>query len=98
MNFDKLAELKEKTYSISNSELLLDAFLNDILKNDNENYNKENALKDFEKIVDMIYYWKNRSKVLRIIEKNFVIGYFESGEESEIFIDGEDWVGNGTCL
>ncbi len=46
--------LEEKIYSMSNSFLPLDMFYNDIRDNPVENYNKEQAYKDLEKIADFI--------------------------------------------
>lgn len=46
--------LEEKIYSMSNSFLPLDMFYNDIRDNPVENYNKEQAYKDIEKIADFI--------------------------------------------
>lgn len=47
-------ELQDKIYSISNSFMPLDVFFNDIRDNPVENYNKEQAYKDIEKIADFI--------------------------------------------
>ncbi len=47
-------ELQEKIYSMSNSFLPLDMFYNDIRDNPIENYDKEQAYKDIEKIANFI--------------------------------------------
>lgn len=46
--------LQQKIYEISNSELPLNSFYNDIQRNKQKNFNKEMALKDLEKIAGFI--------------------------------------------
>ena len=47
-------KLKEKIFDMSNSQLPLDKFYNDILYNTDINYDKVNAFKDLERIADYI--------------------------------------------
>ena len=47
-------DLEEKIYSMSNSFLPLDMFYNDIRDNPVENFDKDLAYKDLEKITDFI--------------------------------------------
>lgn len=51
MNYEEKQELEKIVYSISNSELPLNDFLNDIKRTTNPNYNKEQAYIDFKKLL-----------------------------------------------
>lgn len=51
---NKFKNLQNKIYSMSNSFLPLDMFYNDIRDNPLDNYNKEQAYKDIEKIANFI--------------------------------------------
>lgn len=62
-----IQKLEEKIYSMSNSCLPLGMFLNDIRDNYyNENYDKEGAYRDIEKIADFI---NNQQNQIAILEK-----------------------------
>lgn len=69
MEIKRLEKLKKKTYDITNSEFPIGDFLNDILRNRDENYNKEKALEDFEKIIDVVLYLRNQNHTLESIKK-----------------------------
>lgn len=69
MEIKRLEKLKKKTYGITNSEFPIGDFLNDILRNRDENYNKEKALEDFEKIIDVVLYLRNQNHTLESIKK-----------------------------
>lgn len=62
MTQKEINELKARVYSISNCMFPLDAFLNDIEQNKNQNYNKEGAYNDLKLITDVIYELKEKLK------------------------------------
>ena len=57
-------ELKEKISEISNSEFPLIDFFNDIALNNNENFDKERAYEDIEKIYEVFSYYIDKCEQL----------------------------------
>lgn len=58
-------ELRKKCYEIGNSQFPIDVFYNDIRDNKAPNFNKEEAFKDLEKIVNYIESLKKKNQMLK---------------------------------